>query len=203
MLGGGIVYFESGQSPCRAVQTPASAERQQHCCRLSDRSPRGRGWFQQKVCLTARKQLQKNLSKLELHTTFPITAGKITGISHLRLQSRSQYHHSPHLQTCIPAGWHHWASIHTLQNKPRAHAHTDLCILTGCTSRDFQRRKAKPFFLPKTSAMNTLHCRFPDYIMYFIRPGQNRSSALGVLLQHLPSVGGNVVSYCTGKRLWS
>lgn len=40
--------------------------------------------FQQKVCPIAKYQLQKNLSKLELPMTFPITAEKITGISHLR-----------------------------------------------------------------------------------------------------------------------
>lgn len=83
-------FFKPGQFPtrfpCRAVQTPALAQkqRQQHCRRLSDRSLRGSVLFQQKVRPIAKYQLQKNLSKLELHTTFPITAGKITGISHLR-----------------------------------------------------------------------------------------------------------------------
>lgn len=86
----GIFFFKPGQFPtrfpCRAVQTPALAQkqRQQHCRRLSDRSLRGSVLFQQKVRPIAKYQLQKNLSKLELHTTFPITAGKITGISHLR-----------------------------------------------------------------------------------------------------------------------
>lgn len=131
------------------MQTPASAERQQHCCRLSDRSLKGRGRFQHKVCVSARKQLQKNLSKLELHTTFPITAGKITGISHLRLQSHSQYHHSPHLQTCIPAGWHHCASIHAAKQTsgtcPHEPLHSDWLYIWG-----FPKEKSKAIFAAKT-----------------------------------------------------
>lgn len=84
-------FFKTGQFPTwfprRAAPTPvafAREQRQQHCHRLSDRSPRGSVLFQQKVRPIAKYQLQKSLSKLELHTTVPITAGKITGISHLR-----------------------------------------------------------------------------------------------------------------------